>query len=112
MPELHTDDAAEIIAALTASGRTVAVAESLTGGLLVASIVAVPGASVALVGGVVAYNTALKHSVLGVDAGLLARQGAVHPEVAAASSRPSPRPSRSRCSCCRCGSSSASGSTG
>ena len=61
---------------------TIAVAESLTGGQLVASLVDVPGASATVVGGVVAYNTAIKHSVLGVSADLLASQGAVDPEVA------------------------------
>jgi nicotinamide-nucleotide amidase len=44
----------------------------------------VPGASKAVNGGVVAYNTALKHSLLGVDADLLASRGAVDPDVAAA----------------------------
>jgi nicotinamide-nucleotide amidase len=82
--EPDIEDAAAIVAALTATGRTVAVAESLTGGLLVAALVAVPGASATLLGGVVAYNTALKHNLLGVDERLLARHGAVHPEVAAA----------------------------
>ncbi len=43
-----------------------------------------PGASAVVNGGVVAYNTALKHSLLGVDAGLLAERGAVDPDVAAA----------------------------
>ena len=61
---------------------TIAVAESLTGGQLVASLVDVPGASATVVGGVVAYNTAIKHSVLGVSADLLASNGAVDPEVA------------------------------
>ncbi len=75
-------DAAALVAELGARGFTLGVAESLTGGLLVAEFVAVPGASAVLNGGVVAYNTALKHSVLGVDAGLLAEHGAVHPEVA------------------------------
>ncbi len=64
-------------------GYSIAVAESLTGGLLSATIVAVPGASDVFRGGVVAYDTALKASALGVDAALLAEQGAVHPEVAA-----------------------------
>ena len=76
--------AEQILARLAAGGRTVAVAESLTGGLLVAELVSVPGASAVVSGGVVAYNTALKHSLLGVDAGLLATRGAVDPEVAAA----------------------------
>ena len=41
-----------------------------------------PGASVVVSGGIVAYDTEVKHSLLGVDARLLAREGAVHPEVA------------------------------
>lgn len=57
-------------------------AESLTGGLLTAELVRIPGASLVLRGGVVAYDTAIKHSVLGVDADLLAARGAVHPDVA------------------------------
>ena len=63
---------------------TIAVAESLTGGLVVAELVGVAGASKVVNGGVVAYNTALKHSLLGVDAELLAVRGAVDPDVAAA----------------------------
>ncbi len=76
------DDAAELIALLTERGLTIAVAESLTGGLVLAELIGVPGASVVVLGGVVAYNTALKHSLLGVDAALLAEYGPVHPEVA------------------------------
>ena len=76
------DIATEVIASLIKHGFTIAVAESLTGGLLVAELIRVPGASSTVVGGVVAYNTALKNSVLGVDATLLAEHGPVHPEVA------------------------------
>lgn len=76
------DDAAELIELLSERRLTVAVAESLTGGLLVAELIRIPGASAVILGGVVAYNTALKHSVLGVDAALLAEHGPVHPEVA------------------------------
>ncbi len=76
-------DAAAIIATLARRGQTIAVAESLTGGLLISELVSVPGASAVVVGGVVAYNTELKASVLGVDAGALAEHGAVHPDVAA-----------------------------
>jgi nicotinamide-nucleotide amidase len=76
------DAAAGLVAALTARGLTIAVAESLTGGLLAAELIRVPGASAVMVGGVVAYQTPLKHSLLGVDAALLAEHGAVHPEVA------------------------------
>jgi len=69
---------------LTASGRTVAVAESLTGGLVTGALTTVAGASLAVRGGVVAYATELKTALLGVPADLLARQGPVDPDVAAA----------------------------
>jgi len=61
---------------------TLAVAESLTGGLVIARLVAVPGASAVVLGGIVAYSSELKHSVLGVDVGLLVAEGPVHPQVA------------------------------
>ena len=73
-----------VLRLLTEDGLTVAVAESLTGGGLASALVDVPGASAAFRGGVVAYATELKTSLLGVDAGLLARGGAVQPEVAVA----------------------------
>jgi nicotinamide-nucleotide amidase len=72
----------QVIAELVRSGRRIAVAESLTGGLLVAELISVPGASAAVLGGVVAYTTELKHSLLGVDSDLLREVGAVHPDVA------------------------------
>ena len=71
-----------VVALLIERGLTVAVAESLTGGLLVAELIRTPGASAAVRGGIVAYDTALKHTLLGVDAGLLAVHGPVHPDVA------------------------------
>lgn len=77
-----TPDARPVVAALTASGQTLAVAESLTGGALAAAVVDVPGASRCFRGAVVAYATDLKAELLGVDPDLLARHGAVHPEVA------------------------------
>jgi PncC family amidohydrolase len=67
---------------LAARGLWVATAESLTGGLLAAAVTDVPGASRVFRGGVVAYATDLKHELLGVDADLLARVGAVDPAVA------------------------------
>lgn len=87
-PALPGDHAAQLareaIGLLTAAGQTVAVAESLTGGLVTAALTSVPGASAVVRGGVVAYATELKSALLGVPPGLLARHGAVHPEVAAA----------------------------
>ena len=74
--------AADLVARLTAAGQTVAVAESLTGGLVCAALTEVPGASVVVRGAVVAYVADLKAQVLGVDEVLLAQQGAVDPGVA------------------------------
>jgi nicotinamide-nucleotide amidase len=71
-----------VIARCAAAGLTVAVAESLTGGALMAQLVDVPGASAVLRGGVVAYATELKASLLGVDEALLSRLGAVDALVA------------------------------
>ena len=76
--------AAEILRLLTASGRTVAAAESLTGGLVAAALTDVPGSSSAFRGGVVAYATELKAQLLGVDSRMLARHGPVYAPVAVA----------------------------
>lgn len=72
----------ELIERLSERGITVALAESLTGGLLCAALTEAPGASAAVRGGVVAYATELKASVLGVSPELLASQGAVDADVA------------------------------
>ena len=72
----------QVVAALVAAGRTVATAESLTGGLVCAALTDVPGASAVVRGAVVAYATELKAQVLGVDPQLLATGGAVQAEVA------------------------------
>ena len=74
--------ASDVVGILVARRLTIAVAESLTGGMLVAELISVPGASAVVRGGVVAYATPLKHTLLDVDAGLLARRGAVDAEVA------------------------------
>ena len=74
--------AADLVARLTVLGQTVAVAESLTGGLVCAALTDVPGASAVVRGGVLAYASDLKTSVLGVDGVLLANVGAVDGVVA------------------------------
>jgi nicotinamide-nucleotide amidase len=78
------DLAGQVLDRLRAVGQTVAVAESLTGGLVAAALTDVPGASVAFRGGIVTYATELKAVLLGVDALMLARHGAVYPPVAVA----------------------------
>ncbi len=74
--------AGQVISLLRSRQQTVAVAESLTGGLLGAALTSVPGSSVVFRGGVIAYATELKAALLGVPAPLLAARGAVDPEVA------------------------------
>ncbi|MGV9316103.1 CinA family protein [Streptomyces sp. NPDC003691] len=62
--------------------QTLAVAESLTGGLVAAGLTAVPGSSRSFRGSVTAYATELKRTLLGVDGTLLAQRGPVDSEVA------------------------------
>lgn len=79
LPDASTRSLIEL---LTRRSLRVAVAESLTGGLVAAELTSVPGASLVVSGGIVAYDTAVKASLLGVDGALLDREGPVHPEVA------------------------------
>ncbi len=79
-----TVSALDVVDALRGTGQTVAFAESLTGGLLCATLVDVPGASDVLRGAVVAYAPEAKSEVLGVDPDLIEQVGTVHPDVAGA----------------------------
>jgi PncC family amidohydrolase len=76
--------ATQVITLLRSAGQTVAAAESLTGGLVMAGLTTVPGASYAVRGGVVSYATDLKAALLGVPRAMLDEHGAVYPGVAAA----------------------------
>lgn len=67
---------------LRGAGLSVAVAESLTGGMLASELAAVPGASDTFIGGVVAYSNDIKQNILGVSPDSLDRQGAVSEAVA------------------------------
>lgn len=78
------DSASALVAALTERGRTIATAESLTGGAVCSALVAVPGASAVLRGGVVAYAADVKCDVLGVPQALVAEVGTIDSRVARA----------------------------
>ena len=75
--------AADAVGLLSRRRRTLAVAESSTGGLIGHLITDVPGGSAVFLGGVIAYANRLKEQ-LGVAAEMIASHGAVSPEVAAA----------------------------
>lgn len=76
--------AREAIAALTARGLTVCTCESLTGGMICSTLVDVPGASKAVRGGLITYQTDVKTLLAEVDAALIEEKGVVSTEVAAA----------------------------
>ena len=76
--------AEQLVRALAAQGRTLAVAESCTGGLVGSLLTDVPGSSRVFPGGVVAYANAPKRQVLGVSPAVLTEHGAVSGEVATA----------------------------
>jgi nicotinamide-nucleotide amidase len=83
---LFSEDGATIdeqVARLLA-GRTIAVAESCTGGLMAGRLTDRAGSSAYVLGGVVVYSDAAKTAFADVPAELIARRGAVSPEVAAA----------------------------
>ena len=78
---------AGIGALLVRKQRTIATAESCTGGLVAARIVGVAGSSVYFLGGIVSYSNDAKHHLLGVPELMLARYGAVSVDVALAMAR-------------------------
>lgn len=84
---MNEDDVAtlarHVVAALRARHETVATAESLTGGLLCAALVDVPGASAVVRGAVVAYAPEVKVDRLGVESALVEAHGTVDARVAA-----------------------------
>ncbi len=74
--------ATAVVRRLARRGRTLALAESCTGGFIAHQITNVPGASTILPGGIGAYSDEAKRRFLGVRAGTLARHGAVSAAVA------------------------------
>lgn len=82
-PEL-LDAAEALLGELQRRSLRLATAESCTGGLLAGLLTEIPGASATVERGLVTYSDAAKVSLLGVDAGLIERMGAVSAEVARA----------------------------
>lgn len=78
---------AEIAAALSRRGWTLALAESCTGGLIADTVTDFPGSSAFFLGSVVAYANSAKEGLLGVSNTLLLEHGAVSEPVALAMAR-------------------------
>lgn len=68
---------ASVVAALTVVGKTVATAESCTGGWIAKAITDIPGSSAVIAYGIVSYSNGAKESLLGVDEQTLVDHGAV-----------------------------------
>lgn len=75
--------AADVIERAKSADKMIAAAESCTGGMVMAALTDVPGASAAVERGFVTYSNAAKTEMLGVQAATLAAYGAVSEEVAA-----------------------------
>ncbi|WP_427016999.1 CinA family protein [Pseudarthrobacter sp. P1] len=75
-------DLPTLVADAVAAHLTVATAESLTGGMVAATLVQAAGASGMLLGGVIAYQNHIKTDILGVDPARLLSHGAVDAQVA------------------------------
>lgn len=81
---MRMNAAAGVLDSLVEAGESLSTVESLTGGRLAAAITSVPGASRCYLGGFVTYATALKESLVGVPAELVAEHGVVSAECAEA----------------------------
>ena len=84
IPESVLKDAEEVLAACREQGKRVATAESCTGGLVAATLTAIPGSSDVLDRGFVTYSNDAKHEMLGVPLETIRAVGAVSEEVARA----------------------------
>lgn len=81
------DRARRVVEHAVARDAVIATAESCTGGLVAALLTSIPGSSAVVDRGFVTYSNEAKIEMLGVDAGLIARLGAVSAEVALAMAR-------------------------
>lgn len=76
------DLAYELIQKLSQQHLTISVAESLTGGLVAASLTQIPGASAVFKGGIIAYGDEIKQKVLKVDSALITKFTSISEPVA------------------------------
>ena len=82
--DLISSKAGELVSVACLEGITVGFAESLTGGLISSSVVAVPGASAVLKGSIVSYTNEVKENVLGVSPDIISAHTEVSAECAKA----------------------------
>ena len=80
--DITKDLAARAVARLIETGKTLATAESCTGGLIAARVTDVPGCSAVFLGGCVTYQNEIKIALLGVDPAAIAAHTEVSYEVA------------------------------
>ncbi|MBE5801054.1 MAG: CinA family protein [Clostridiales bacterium] len=76
MADLQTVSA-DVVRVFLEQDLTLGTAESLTGGMIAASVAGVPGASAVLMGGVVSYDPRVKHELLGVSQEVIDTVGVV-----------------------------------
>ncbi len=79
-----TELAQQVLEVNRTAGRTIATAESCTGGMVAAALTDIAGSSDVFVAGLVTYSNEAKTELLGVPADLIERHGAVSVEVAEA----------------------------
>lgn len=77
-------NAVDVLQALEAAGKTLATAESCTGGWAGKLLTDIPGSSKSYLGGVISYTNRVKHAVLGVPLEVLSEYGAVSKQTAKA----------------------------
>lgn len=82
--ELISSRAGELVSVAGLEGVTVGFAESLTGGLISSSVVAIPGASAVFKGSIVSYTNEVKENVLGVSPDIISAHTEVSAECAKA----------------------------
>ena len=86
MADLRTVSA-QVVRSFLDKGLTLGTAESLTGGMIAASVAGVSGASAVLMGGVVSYDARVKHELLGVEQQIIDTVGVVSRPCAAQMAR-------------------------